>query len=109
MSYLEKYDNFVMKKCVESQVIRTIALRNLANGRLTISHFGGYIAQKPISKNDLILGLSKRGIDPKEVMKGLDMDVLLLEINKAGVQIEQIFCDDLEQLWADLPSDDEES
>jgi len=102
MSYLEKYDNFVMKKCLDTRRINTFELNNLANGRVTKSHFGGYVAQKPLSAKDLVIGLSKHGFKPDEVLKGLDINELLFEINRAGVQIEQILNDD-------LPSDDEES
>ena len=109
MNYLDKYDNFVMKKCLDTRRVNTFELNNLANGRVTKSHFGGYVAQKPLSTKDLVIGLSNHGFNSKEVLKGLDIDALLLEINQAGVQIEQIFGDDLEQMFADLPVDEEDS
>ena len=110
MNYLDKYDNFVFKKCLDTRRVNTFELNNLAKGRVTKSHFGGYVAQKPLSIKDLVMGLSKHGFNSNEVLKGLDIDALLLEINQAGVQIEQIFGDgdDLVQMFADIPSDDEE-
>ena len=110
MNYLDKYDNFVIKKCLDTQRVNTFALNNLANGRVTKSKFGGYVAQKPLSGKDLVIGLSKHGFNSKEILKGLDIDALLLEINQSGVQIEQLLGggDDLEQLFADLPIYEEE-
>ena len=109
MNYLDKYDNFVIKKCLDTQRVNTFELNNLANGRVTKSKFGGYVAQKPLSSKDLVIGLSKHGFNSKEILKGLDIDTLLLEINQTGVQIEQLLGggDDLEQLFADLPIDEE--
>jgi hypothetical protein len=111
MNYLDKYDNFVMKKCLDTRRVNTFELNNLANGRVTKSHFGGYVAQKPLSTKDLVIGLSNHGFNSKEVLKGLDIDALLLEINQAGVQIEQILGDgdDLGQMFADLPVYEEDS
>ena len=110
MNYLDKYDNFVIKKCLNTQRVNTFELNNLANGRVTKSKFGGYVAQKPLSSKDLVIGLSKHGFNSKEILKGLDIDTLLLEINQTGVQIEQLLGggDDLEQLIADLPIYEEE-
>ena len=103
MNYLDKYDNFVMKKCLDTQRVNTFELNNLANGRVTKSKFGGYVAQKPLSSKDLVIGLSKHGFNSKEILKGLDIDTLLLEINQTGVQIEQLLGG-----GDDLPIDEEE-
>ena len=107
MSYLDKYDTVVMKKCLDTRVMKNFELNNLANGRLTKTHFGGYVARKPLSSKDLVLGLSNHGFNPKETLKGFDVDELLLELNQNGLQLEELLLtDDLESLYAQLPPED---
>lgn len=71
MNYLDKYDNFVMKKCLDTRRVNTFELNNLANGRVTKSHFGGYVAQKPLSTKDLVIVLHSKGVLNKIITKGL--------------------------------------
>jgi hypothetical protein len=59
MNYLDKYDNFVMKKCLDTRRVNTFELNNLANGRVTKSHFGGYVAQK-LTKEQLIVAIKSK-------------------------------------------------
>ena len=85
MNYLDKYDNFVMKKCLDTRRVNTFELNNLANGRVTKSHFGGYVAQK-LTKKQLIVAIKSKfegryvnEKDNKKVIKDLE-DLELAEL-----------------------------
>ena len=59
MNYLDKYDNFVFKKCLDTRRVNTFELNNLAKGKMTKSHFGGYVAQK-LTKEQLIVAIKSK-------------------------------------------------
>ena len=90
MSYLTKYDNVVMQKCKVMQNNRNIQLKNIAQGRVTTSIDGGYVAKTP--KSSLEEFKTKYQLDDKKFKQ------MVTIVNK----MEIAETDELELLYAEL-------
>ena len=90
MSYLTKYDNVVMQKCKVMQINRNIQLKNIAQGRVTTSIDGGYVAKTP--KSSLEEFKTKYQLDDKKFKQ------MVTIVNK----MEIAETDELELLYAEL-------